>query len=521
MTLGGFQDLVSAVDLGKPGAGYGFIISNAGAFVYHPIVDFIKNKETITDFEPSLNPEVLLQMAERSPDEKIVVVNHLDQKSAKSSWIFLAPVPSSGWWVGIVLDQEQIFNTKEIIQRRQRQLLGIAMGTLAFLFFLSVLLFRAQSGAVSSLWAVSCSFSVVCIAGIAFLWITNITAESEANNRNISLIDQAIAAKVASDYASTAEKDPIYVPTGMYIQSIEFTSANNVTLTGYLWQKFSEDTPDSVKDIANGGAAGFILPEATKISVTESYREEDGGRTLVGWNFNAVIRQNFDFSKYPFDREELWIRIWPQDFGQGVVLTPDLISYGSTDPNDLPGLEKEDFVIEGWDLAGAFFSYRQNSYDTNFGKQSFVGQKDFPELYFNVRLKRQFLNAFVSNLIPLFSVILLLFAVLMLIRASEAGRQVFGFSTASVLSFCGGLFFVVILAHLNLRSSIGAQGIIYLESFYFVTYFALLSVALNSILSASPVEFRLIHFRDNFITRLLYWPLFSGALLIITLFAFA
>ena len=521
LTLAQIQRLVSSVDLGEPGVGYGIIVSQTGVLISHPIDDFVRDARLVSSVDPSLNIQGIQALANGAGQGESQPFDLVDERSGKSFWLFFAKVDSAGWWVGIVLDKEQIFNTQEIIQRRQRQVVGIAMGSLAFLFFFSVLALRAYRGTVPGIWGVSFSFSVLCIAGIAFLWVTNINTEAEADDRNISLIDQAVAAKVASDYAFATGNDPVHVPTGIFIQSIEFTSANNVTLTGYLWQKFSEDTPDSVTGVATGGTPGFILPESISISVSESYREDKGGHTLVGWNFSAVLRQNFDYSKYPFDREDVWVRIWPQDFGQGVVLTPDLISYNNNDPSNLMGLEREDFVIEGWDVASTFFSYRENSYETNFGKQSFIGQADFPDLYFNVRLKRQFVNAFISNLIPLFAVTLLLFAVLMTVRASESARQVYGIHTAAVLTFCGALFFVVILAHINLRSSLAAQGIIYLESFYFVTYLALLFVSVNSILTASPAEFWFVHFRDNFMTRILYWPLFTGLLLAITLFAFA
>ena len=37
LTLGQFQELVGSIDLGRAAAGYGFIASNDGVFIYHPI----------------------------------------------------------------------------------------------------------------------------------------------------------------------------------------------------------------------------------------------------------------------------------------------------------------------------------------------------------------------------------------------------------------------------------------------------------------------------------------------------
>jgi hypothetical protein len=44
------------------------------------------------------------------------------------------------------------------------------------------------------------------------------------------------------------------------------------------------------------------------------------------------------------------------------------------------------------------------------------------------------------------------------------------------------LFFFVLLSHIDLRSSISAKAIVYLEDFYLVTYITLHLVSVNSIL---------------------------------------
>lgn len=143
-----------------------------------------------------------------------------------------------------------------------------------------------------------------------------------------------------------------------------------------------------------------------------------------------------------------------------------------------------------------------------------------PELYFNVALQRRFINAFISNLIPIIVVAFLLFAVLIIITPQREGVTLLGFSASAALSFCAALFFVVIIAHVNLRANLAAQGIIYLEIFYFFLYGAILSVAVNAILIASPINVALVQYKGNFIARLLYWPVLLGLLLAVTLAAF-
>ena len=184
-----------------------------------------------------------------------------------------------------------------------------------------------------------------------------------------------------------------------------------------------------------------------------------------------MLRQSFDYSKYPFDREDVWVRLWQKDFHQKIVLTPDLNSYDSLSPESKPGLENS-FVLEGWGIQDTFFSYRSNSYNTNFGVGDY--QQEFPELYYNIGLKRNFISSIISNLIPLIVVSFLLFAVLMISTRNDKNIRLYGFNSAIVLSYCAALFFVLIVSHISLRDKLAATGVIYLEYFYFVLYFVLL-----------------------------------------------
>ena len=51
--------------------------------------------------------------------------------------------------------------------------------------------------------------------------------------------------------------DPILIPTGILVQSLEFLNGDNVQVTGYLWQRLGPDLPDDL-------VPGVVLPEGTK-----------------------------------------------------------------------------------------------------------------------------------------------------------------------------------------------------------------------------------------------------------------
>ena len=115
-----------------------------------------------------------------------------------------------------------------------------------------------------------------------------------------------------------------------------------------------------------------------------------------------------------------------------MILTPDLDAYDLIAPDLLPGLDDE-LVLKGWQIKQSLFSYRTHNYNTNFGLDDFVGQQDVPEFYFNVELRRNFLDSFIAYLVPLIVIAIMMFAIL-LVPNEHTEQEVFG-----VLSFIAAL----------------------------------------------------------------------------------
>jgi hypothetical protein len=45
------------------------------------------------------------------------------------------------------------------------------------------------------------------------------------------------------------------------------------------------------------------------------------GRSSAGTS-PATLRQSFDYQYFPFERENVWLRLWPRDFDRQVLLVP-------------------------------------------------------------------------------------------------------------------------------------------------------------------------------------------------------
>ncbi len=546
------RNLVNSLDLGM--AGYGFIISEQGTVVAHPLREYLSRDADEVGAEDEFFRALTGEML---PGEHRAVPNEL---TGQNSWVFYEKVPSTNWTMGVVFVEEEIFHAEQ--EARRQLLVQLSLAFLTFLFFGAGYLCCRYGYGKKGMWALSVLFTLFCIFEIGLIWDLSLHDSFTDDAPDLEIYDSVgLETTLNGLYASQSpavgsasgpttgesvsegsvsgesvsgelitgfdESGITRIPTGIFLQSIEFLTPNDVLVTGYVWQKQPEglvsETSVSGTEVSENESSpssplssslslpGIIFPEAKKIKFGEAYTE-DG---VTGWHFRATLRQPFDYSRYPIDREALWIRMWPANFDSKVVLVPDLEAYEDLNPSSLPGLEK-DFVLESWTLQGSYFSFRNNTYNTDFGIENYR-HNALSELYFNVGLKMSFIGPFISEITPLAVVSMLIFAVLLISTRREDKMGILGFSSSTVLAYCASLLFVLIVSHISLRGKINVSGISYLEYFYFVMYFAILMVSVNSILLASDSRFDLIRYQDNLIVKVLYWPIITGLLLLVTL----
>ncbi len=422
--------------------------------------------------------------------------------------------------VATVLRPDRPFGRKltEHDRSRRRQMIASVL-LVAVLTGVAALVLRLRGTEMHRrMWLVSSVFSLLALVAMGRIWHLTVSHVGEGLCPGTRVDSPAAVADFLRHHSGASARDgvearPVYVPTGIFLQSIQFSSAYDVTVTGYVWQRYGKDVPDSI-------SRGFVLPEGDLAEVEEAYRRPDPeGGEVIGWYFKTTLRQTFFYSQYPFDRQDVWIRLWHKDFDRNVVLVPDLGAYRATGFEDRAGLE-HDFVLESWEVEGTCFTYRLNSYATNFGIRAYQGQHSFPEVYYNVTLRRNFLDAFIAYMIPPLVVAIMVFAVLVLVTKDAERASAYGFNTSTVLAYCASLFFIVIFSQVSLRNALAAQGVVYLEYFYFYLYLALLLVSTNFILFSSSVRVRFIDWEENFLPKVLYWPILLGALLATTFYTF-
>ena len=189
-------------------------------------------------------------------------------------------------------------------------------------------------------WRVSISVSVVLLLVLILLWWQ---ADSRYRPNLSHAVDENSVHQFLDDLnASTTERPkvkPIYLPTGVFIESVKFVNSNDVQVSGYIWQVYDDD-------IHAGISRDFVLPEIVDSTGTAkkeiAYSRRIGKQHVIGWYIEATLRQKFVYSKYPFDHKTVWLRVWHKDFDRNIVLIPDFKSYtGLTKSGSVFGVNKD------------------------------------------------------------------------------------------------------------------------------------------------------------------------------------
>lgn len=386
-----------------------------------------------------------------------------------------------------------------------------ATGTLQCLSALGV---RAHTGKLSSLYTAIACCSCLALLAQGGIWWLLAKAERQQVGIGTAVLNAADTDSYLKDNLPPG-RDPMRVRTGVFVEAFDFLDANTIEIRGYIWQRYSADVP---KDLVRG----FVLPEAANAyETTEAYHARDArtGEETIGWYFNARLRQSYPYEKYPFDRQDIRLRMWHKDFNRGAILIPDFDAYGDMRPSLLPGVEAE-FVREGWENEYACYSYNKIRYNSNFGFGTFRDRPPLPELYFNIGIKRAPGSIVIRRVIPLFIVACLLFGVSLILVREGKWRELTGNDAFAVLAFCLVLFIALAADHIQLRGMLAANTFIYAECGYIILYMLLLILSLCACLLAArrPVPF--LEYENGVALPLFFWPVLLGLLLTTTVITF-
>jgi hypothetical protein len=357
-------------------------------------------------------------------------------------------------------------------------------------------------------------WSLVLLGALLFTW-----AVIEVSNRWTYGVGTPVTSPAELDAYAAAHPEPFAsydyrVPTGIYLQSFEFLNASNVEMAGYVWQRYGPEIPDTV-------LRGVVFPEAVEeaYDAKEVWRVEKDGGEEIGWYFQGVFRQNFDYRLYPFDRQDIWLRLWSPEPTARILLVPDFGAYRDLTPTALPGIETQ-FVYGGWDPVQSEFSYNLMDYNVDFGLPHGQSGEPDPELFFNLSVERDPLGPLIEHVVLELAIAVLLFLLLVLMSHDSDLRDQVGLTIFDLTIAAGGLLFAVILDHNSLRNTIESQQLIYLEYFPLLLDVFIVMVVLSAVLRTKKWRVPVLGYSGDLVPVFAYWPAMFGALLLVTLLVF-
>ncbi len=558
-------------------SGYGFVLSRSGSysahpsanqnggFVAHPIKTYWRGADVPTFAEVAADngneaATAILDPSNPDPDR---VFDYHDEITGEPAWLFTARIPTADWVLGFVAIKKVVLAGDRTAFHYNLGLFFAALNGIACLLIAFALIALRDTARI---WAIVLVITLTPAVAIGVTWKLHKESSSDAPVRQIAQASNSEEFEVDGGleqlsetideylaYVSSVSGDlkPHTVLAGVFLQAIEpgQNTADGWRLSGTVWQRYANGVPD-------GEVPGFVFPDAVDTPEFEPFYDvQDGDTRTIAWNFTVSIQPERHLAAYPLDYMDLRLRVAHREVPRPIVLVPDVAEYDLIVPIARPGLSPG-ISPDDFEITGSEFGYSTSSINSTLGIPNFARQSGFPELTFTVHMTRKFLDPFISQMIQLVVIMLLLFTVhLMATRPAEFSLVISpkrmpkgmaarlwdhdehpvtrSWDDGEVTEPAGGnyyvqatltsvlaLMFVTILAHNNLRSTIDATEIVYLDYAYFVLYVALLLVAVNSLLFGTGRGGRFVHWRKNLLPELLYWPGILTLLVAATLVVF-
>jgi hypothetical protein len=367
---------------------------------------------------------------------------------------------------------------------------------------LTVLL-QPWKNAVWRYWLIAAVFT---IGGVAATMHTVSTASS-TNNLATARGEVTRSAEETLQILKTKmnPSEKCIIPTGVQVQGFKFETSLDLAMHGYIWQTYPKSCPDKIR--------GYTVPEAGDggFQRRELRRElmADGSEKVL-YQFQTTQRQVFNYERYPFDYQTLWLRLWSLDFDGSVVLVPDFESYPKWEDNLKLGIDP-DAEIGGFALDFTQWTIFFPPTKTSFGLKKFEQPPDRVGLYYNVGFHRLMVGPLVNHLLPTMVIIFLTFAALMFVHTDQD-------RATAVLSFLGALLFAAIFNHQGIRASVSAAGFTTVGLYSIISYALLLLVSVNTIIIAKT-DISWFERYDNLFTKALFMPVTAWVFAAVTHYA--
>lgn len=509
------------IDLKKLGAkmdslaigstGTAVIFSESGHVVAHPISEYILDVD-LQSIAEELGLADMVDVMLLTKEGYTEFTRYL----GRTVYAFYAEVPHVQWKTLVVFNSEDLLGQAEKLHFK---LIRLCHGLSGIVFMLFLFILSPKASIKRKLWSTSVFLSLIIVTNIMVMWYLNLNFNNSRGSSNEVFIDSrtSLAAFINSENQKVSKlglQKFIPVATGIFVEEFEFRDSYNVIIRGEVWQKWP-------KHLARFYDAGIRFPQealAARTLITKISEQEDKNFVTHTWTVKVMLKMPFDYSKYPFDVRDVKIEIMYPDVESGILLVPDVDGYSDIFPYSFPGINK-DIYLNDSKLLSTQFSFNLVDFHDRFGNKRFNGLNQFPIMKYSINLKRRLLNVMVMNIIPISVVASMIFLIFYSLTKDEDDKS--GVSMMGAVQSSAGFFFVLLVAHIGLRRRLSTPSLTYIESFYLIMYVILALLAINVVaFTKSKNQSGLLHYEDNLIVKVSYWPVLLFAWMIITLLVF-
>ncbi|MEN8187319.1 MAG: cache domain-containing protein [Bacteroidota bacterium] len=492
--------------------GFAIITNEDNYLISHPSTELLTNPES--------SREIIMQQSEFmdlfNQNQKEGNFSAFSVIAQEDSEFFFSTL-AQGWVLTIVMPKKDLMGTSKILKRK---IIKISIYLSFILIIALIIILKVWEGDTSNLWKFSLSVATLLFANTALIWYLEVNLKLLENYKDeTKVLSIATINNYINDRNSKLKKinsslKSTEIKTGIFIYDIEFISAYNVSVQGKIWQKIP-DSLDIKKDV------NFTFPQASSTGISVRVRpmmkKHIDNYWLYRSDFNATFQFDFDYLRYPLNIKQLNLQMKYPNMDENILLIPDLDSYEFITPSLKPGISN-DIYMPNSNVLSSYFTFNEHNFYSDLGNPEYKGLKETPVLTFNILIKNIILSTIISSLVTIFIIALMVF--LLPFTVEKKDGEVLEGGSLSLIQAAGGFFFILILAHIQLRVDIETPGMIYLEIFYFVMYLMLAAMSASVLLYAKTNDYPILEYKNNLIFKISYWPLLLLSIYLITLFVF-
>jgi hypothetical protein len=347
----------------------------------------------------------------------------------------------------------------------------------------TALALNANTSRPKSLWATSCTFSILSLFLIVFLFFDLPTVYKETKERTLSF----------RKLQELPKNSAILIPTAFYLESLGFPNDSSFVVSGFISQIYPKHTELEI---------GFIFPNESityPAKITEISRWENSTSFTILWHFSVGLMSSFPPLFFPFDSRTVPINLWPKEIHTDIIFFPNFLNYHDVSMQSLLSIDSNVNPI-GWEITNStYLLVGSEAYD-------FFGFSHLPISFkYTVSLERDFLGAFLSNILVLTLCMLVAFLVLFIPPNSLLNSL---FATISIFV---GLIFIAVTNHAALHTNLQASSFAYCEYLFISFYIIILAITVDFIFRIGDPNPK----KDLLLIRAVsYWPLLLSTFIV-------